>query len=79
MSDTVLNPLSTESRRAFAAAAIREADPAVSVPVAAVVVDVLDAVSAAVLGAVAVLSPEAARDVLAVMWAPQGGGETQWG
>ena len=68
-----IEPLSPSGQRALAAAAIREADPAVPPPVATALVDVLDGVSAAVL------SPPTCRDVPALLWAPETGGTTQWG
>jgi hypothetical protein len=71
-------PLSDESARQFAAAAIREADPVVSPPVATAAVLILDAVSGAVLAAVGVLPPGAAREVLGLLWRQPDGGVTVW-
>ena len=63
--------LSPTGRRAVAAAALSAADPTVPPAVATATVDILDRVAAAVLDAVAVLSPAAQRGVLAVMWTEQ--------
>ena len=52
----------------LAAAALSTADPTVTPLVATTVIDVLDAVAAATLSAAAVLSPPAARAVLAALW-----------
>lgn len=61
--------LSPTGRRALAAQAITAADPTVAPLVATVLADALDATAAAVLAAGAVLSPPAARTVLAALWA----------
>ena len=62
--------LSLSGRRAVAAAALREADPTVSALIVSVVVDAIDAASSTIVGAAAVLSPSARREVLAALWHP---------
>ena len=61
-------PPEPEPRRALAASMIRTADPAVPPPVAFTLVDLLDAISAAVLRSGAVLPDPTARAILRALW-----------